>query len=182
VKHEGFADAVAPERRVGVRRICIRIADVAIAGLCLALLAPLLILVVVIVRINSPGSLLVRQWRYGYRNRPILIRKFRTTFTAGKEAVFPTLVSTLLHQTGIEDLPMLGNVLRGENVDFWSGAERSPGHCVERQQARNYSLGGIDQFRRRAGMRREARFDFTAAAQQATTTPASACAALRVRP
>jgi lipopolysaccharide/colanic/teichoic acid biosynthesis glycosyltransferase len=118
VKHEGFADAVAPERRVGVRRICIRIADIAIAGLCLALLAPLLILVVIIVRFNSPGSLLVRQWRYGYRNRPIFIRKFRTTFAAGKEAVFLTLVSTLLIQTGIEDLPMLANVLRGEMSIF----------------------------------------------------------------
>ncbi len=119
MSRDSFADGVISERRISFRRARIRIADMAAASLSLALLAPLLIVVVVILKINSPGPFLVRQWRHGYRNRPLLIRKFRTTFASGEKADFPTsLVSTLLHQTGIEDLPMLGNVLRGEMSIF----------------------------------------------------------------
>src|SRR5580698_6024130 len=90
-----FADGVLPKRRVGLRRAYVRIADIVMAGSCLALLTPMLVLVAVTLKINSPGPFFVRQWRYGYRNRRILIHKFRTTFATGAEADLPTFVGTI---------------------------------------------------------------------------------------
>ncbi|WP_313901755.1 sugar transferase, partial [Methylobacterium sp. J-088] len=52
--------------------------DVAAAALALVLLAPLLALVALLVRLDSPGPALFRQTRTGLNGRSFLIYKFRT--------------------------------------------------------------------------------------------------------
>jgi lipopolysaccharide/colanic/teichoic acid biosynthesis glycosyltransferase len=113
VNRDGFADVVVTERRERFRQVCTRIIDVATAALCLALLAPLLGLVVVL-KMALSRPLFVRERRYGYRNRPILIWRFRTSSALEQEMGNQTWVDHFLQQTGINDLPMLVNVLRGE--------------------------------------------------------------------
>ena len=65
----------------------------------------------------SPGPALVRVKRYGYKNRPIEVLKFRlvdarTKGDRGRPRL--TRVGRVLSQTGIDELPRLVDVLRGE--------------------------------------------------------------------
>ena len=94
-----------------------RLADTAVATLSLVLLSPLLLIAFVAIRLDSPGPVLVRVKRYGYKNRPIQVFKFRlvdvrTKGDRGRPR--PTRVGRILSQTGIDELPRLVNVLRGE--------------------------------------------------------------------
>jgi lipopolysaccharide/colanic/teichoic acid biosynthesis glycosyltransferase len=118
MKRDSFAGAVVPEHRRSLRRFGIRCGDVAMAAMCLVLLAPLLVLVIVTMKISLPGPLVVSQWRYGYRNRLISIRRFRTTYAIGENEAELTFIEHFLMLTGFEDLPMLENVFRGEMSIF----------------------------------------------------------------
>jgi lipopolysaccharide/colanic/teichoic acid biosynthesis glycosyltransferase len=93
------------------------------AGAGLAVLSPLLLLVAVAVRLESPGPAVFRQRRIGRRFRPFTIYKFRTMIdgavrrglpvTAGADARV-TRVGRVLRKTKLDELPQLFNVLRGD--------------------------------------------------------------------
>ena len=94
-----------------------RLADIVVATLCLILLSPLLLIAFVAIRLSSPGPVLVRVKRYGYKNRPIEVLKFRlvdarTKGDRGRPRL--TRVGRVLSQTGIDEVLLLVNVLRGE--------------------------------------------------------------------
>src|SRR5688572_6179789 len=78
------ADAVAlPTRHVppvgsGSWRRGKRILDVVVAGILLVLLSPLLLLIAIVVRCETPGPALFRQDRYGQGLWPFVVLKFRT--------------------------------------------------------------------------------------------------------
>ena len=94
-----------------------RLADIVVATLCLILFSPLLLIAFVAIRLSSPGPVLVRVKRYGYKNRPIEVLKFRLVDARTKgDRGRPrqTRVGRILSQTGIDELPRLVNVLRGE--------------------------------------------------------------------
>jgi Bacterial sugar transferase/CoA-binding domain len=57
-----------------------RLLDVASAAICLALLAPLLCVIAVLVKLTSPGPVLFRQNRVGKDGRLFSMYKFRTMF------------------------------------------------------------------------------------------------------
>ncbi len=111
-----------------------RLVDFAVA-LCLgAALVPLLLLVASAIRLDSPGPILFRQRRVGRDGRPFEILKLRTMVVGAerllsglidvdrlREPVFKlandprvTRVGRLLRRFGIDELPQLWNVLRGE--------------------------------------------------------------------
>ena len=100
-----------------------RMSDVAIAGAALLLLAPLLAVVALAIRFDSPGPVFFRQKRYGLDGREILVLKFRSMSVVedGKEAFHAatrgdsriTRVGALLRRTSIDELPQLFNVLEG---------------------------------------------------------------------
>ncbi len=137
VNRDSFGDALVLKRAGAFRRLLIRITDIIIAGLCLASLAPLLIIVVVLVKISSPGPILVGQWRFGYRNRPVLVHRFRTTFAVGENAGNLTFVGAVMRQTGIDDLPMLEDVLSGQMSIFGPPPSAYPNTAL------NYRKPGI---------------------------------------
>lgn len=102
----------------GVKR-CV---DVIGAGLVLILLFPLLILVTIAIKIDSPGPILFRQQRLGFNGRTFNIRKFRTMSVledglsvvqarAGDDRI--TGVGRWLRKTSVDELPQLLNVLDG---------------------------------------------------------------------
>jgi lipopolysaccharide/colanic/teichoic acid biosynthesis glycosyltransferase len=120
---------------------CKRIVDLLGAALLLALLAPILTLVAVAVRLDSPGPGLFRQRRLGRNLEPFTLLKFRTmregvsseahrryverpvrepatTPAAGLRKLERdprvTRVGQLLRRTSLDELPQLVNVLRGE--------------------------------------------------------------------
>ncbi|HEX7003923.1 MAG TPA: sugar transferase [Trueperaceae bacterium] len=101
-----------------------RILDLAIALPALLLLAPLLLLVALLVRLDSPGPALFRQERVGKGGRTFSILKFRTmrheTDGRSTRQITPasdpriTRLGALLRKWKLDELPQLINVLRGE--------------------------------------------------------------------
>ena len=90
----------------------------------LLILAPLMALVAIAIRIDSPGPLLFRQKRYGFNNQLIEVLKFRTmrhelrdenaSRLTTRDDPRVTRVGWLLRRTSLDELPQLINVLRGE--------------------------------------------------------------------
>ena len=101
-----------------------RLFDIIVSATALALLLPLLALVAVAVRIESPGPILFRQQRLGRGNRLFSILKFRSmrndaADTAGSRSASRgddrvTMVGRLIRSTSFDELPQLINVLAGE--------------------------------------------------------------------
>ncbi len=88
----------------------------------LLLLSPLLLLVAIAIRLDSPGPVLFRQQRHGGLGNIIEVYKFRTMrhapgagyrqATRGDPRV--TRLGSFLRRTSIDELPQLFNVLRGD--------------------------------------------------------------------
>ena len=100
-----------------------RLLDVLVAGFALLLFLPLLLMVTVVIRLETPGSSIFRQRRTGYRGQVFTIYKFRTmTVTedcgavrhATKNDARVTAVGALLRKLSIDELPQLWNVLKGD--------------------------------------------------------------------
>ena len=100
-----------------------RLLDVMIAGFSLLLFLPLLLMVMLMIRLESPGQAIFRQRRTGYLGKVFTIYKFRTmTVTedcdkvrqATKNDTRVTAIGALLRKLSIDELPQLWNVLKGD--------------------------------------------------------------------
>jgi lipopolysaccharide/colanic/teichoic acid biosynthesis glycosyltransferase len=112
-----------------------RAIDLIGSAISLVLLSPLLLLISLLVLATSPGPVLFRQHRLGYRGRPFCLLKFRTMVVdaerwlakleardgAAGEVFFKirhdpriTPLGRFLRRTSLDELPQLWNVLRGE--------------------------------------------------------------------
>jgi lipopolysaccharide/colanic/teichoic acid biosynthesis glycosyltransferase len=97
--------------------------DIVAATTGLVLLGPLFGLIALLIKLDSPGSILFRQERIGKGFRPFLIYKFRTMvqdasergvlLTAGEDPRI-TRIGRFLRRTKIDELPQLLNVLKGD--------------------------------------------------------------------
>jgi lipopolysaccharide/colanic/teichoic acid biosynthesis glycosyltransferase len=109
-------------RRVGDRDAAEqkrRFADLVIAAVLLALTLPLMVVVAVAIKSESPGPVLDRQTCVGRSGRRFQMLKFRTIVHDPEHmmpawAPTPTQIGQFLRCTRIEALPQLINVLRGE--------------------------------------------------------------------
>jgi exopolysaccharide biosynthesis polyprenyl glycosylphosphotransferase len=115
---------------LGVKKII----DIFGSLLGIALLSPLLILLAIMIKLSSPGPVIYKQPRVGLRGRQFELFKFRTMVVnadelrkeleelneadgpAFKIADDPrvTRVGKFLRKTGLDELPQLFNVLKGE--------------------------------------------------------------------
>jgi len=93
----------------------------ALAGLILS--SPLLLIVAVAIRIDSPGPALFRQRRIGRGSAPFVIMKFRTmkvgtpdlaSHLMGPGSSRLTRLGGFLRRSSLDELPQLWNVLRGD--------------------------------------------------------------------
>ena len=82
---------------------------------------PLLLLVAVLIRIDSPGPIFFVQRRYGFNQQPFPIIKFRTMRTfddGGRQATAHdprlTRIGRWLRRGNIDEIPQLFNVLTGD--------------------------------------------------------------------
>ena len=100
-----------------------RALDVLGAALGLLFLAPVLILVALIIRIEGPGPILFRQRRTGHDGAPFFIYKFRTMrvmedgstiVQATPDDDRTTSFGAFLRRSSIDELPQLLNVLKDE--------------------------------------------------------------------
>ena len=118
-----------------------RFLDVVVAAVALLVLLPLFVVVMVAVRLSSPGPALFRQTRIGRRGKPFTMLKLRTMYTGSDDSAHRRYVTDLLHgdkhdggqrglyklsvdpritpvgsflrRTSLDELPQLVNVLRG---------------------------------------------------------------------
>lgn len=97
--------------------------DLVVSAVGLVLLAPLLTIVAVLIRLDSPGPVFFRQERVGRHGRPFRIHKFRTMRHARPEAGLAITVGTdprvtrlgaALRRYKIDELPQLIDVLLGD--------------------------------------------------------------------
>jgi exopolysaccharide biosynthesis polyprenyl glycosylphosphotransferase len=106
------------------QRIAKRITDLVVAIFLLVLTAPLMLLVAIAIRCDSPGAIFYKQERVGYRGRHFEVLKFRSMVTnaendgiaiwATEQDPRTTRVGRLIRLMRIDELPQLINVIRGE--------------------------------------------------------------------
>jgi len=110
-------------RRISVYQRAKFVPDIVLAGLLLALMLPVLLIVALLVRLDSPGPVFFRQERVGMAGSPFKIIKFRTMREDAEAggAVFAeeqdprvTRTGRWLRKTRIDELPQLINVIKGE--------------------------------------------------------------------
>lgn len=100
-----------------------RIEDLAIASLALLFTAPVMLLIALAIKLDSPGPVFFRQLRYGYNNRLIEVYKFRSMHTRSNDPTAEqqttrndsriTRVGQFIRKTSLDELPQLLNVLLG---------------------------------------------------------------------
>jgi len=116
-----FVEAIDAHRR---ERRAKRLLDVLGAGLGLVVTAPLLPLIALLIRMDSPGPAFLVQERLGRMRVPFRCVKFRTMRHDAERATGPTWaalddprvtrVGRFLRRSRLDELPQLLNVLRGE--------------------------------------------------------------------
>jgi lipopolysaccharide/colanic/teichoic acid biosynthesis glycosyltransferase len=104
-----------------------RIFDIVASLILIALLAPLLLLIIVLIKLTSPGPIMFYQRRVGFRCNEFQIYKFRTMVVGadkmqvggGENFVKPkndpriTPIGRFLRKYSLDELPQLFNVLEG---------------------------------------------------------------------
>lgn len=124
--------------------------DIVCASLGLLLLSPLLLLVALLIKLESPGPVLFRQIRHGADGQPFPIYKFRSMTTsacasseivqATKNDVRVTRLGKFLRRSSIDELPQLFNVLRGEMSLVGPRPHAAQHNEQYRRQIRGYML------------------------------------------
>lgn len=94
------------------------------AATILVLIAPVLAVIALAIKLDSPGPVIFRQKRYGRNNQLIEIFKFRSMYAhatdpnatklATRNDPRVTRVGAFLRRTSLDELPQFLNVLRGE--------------------------------------------------------------------
>lgn len=101
-----------------------RLMDIAVSFSMLVILAPALLLIALLVRLESPGSPIFSQLRWGMNGQKIRIYKFRSmradlcdasgvTQTV-KDDPRVTRLGAFLRKSNLDELPQLFNVLKGD--------------------------------------------------------------------
>lgn len=122
--------------RLGLRRAFKRGMDVAVSAMALVALGPLLLLIGVMVRLDSPGPALYRSRRVGRDGREFTMLKFRSMrVEESKRGVYHdriTRVGRTLRQHKLDELPQLVNVLLG-HMSLVGPRPELPGSTLEAQ-------------------------------------------------
>jgi lipopolysaccharide/colanic/teichoic acid biosynthesis glycosyltransferase len=104
-----------------------RLFDVVVSAVALVVSAPIIAVIAVLVRASSPGPVIYKSSRLGYRGQRLEMLKFRTmvvdapdvrnadgsTYSAADDPRL-TRVGAWLRRTSLDELPQLWNVLRGD--------------------------------------------------------------------
>jgi exopolysaccharide biosynthesis polyprenyl glycosylphosphotransferase len=105
------------------------VADFILSAAMILMLSPLLMLIAIAIRLDSPGPAIFRQERVGFRAKVFTVYKFRTMYVASEaqdaeqrrqRAITQsgdariTRLGRLLRRSRLDELPQLFNILKGE--------------------------------------------------------------------
>lgn len=101
-----------------------RVQDLILGAIALLLLAPVMAMIALAIRLDSPGPIFFRQRRHGFNHEEIVVWKFRSMRTECADATASrqvthdddrvTRVGRFIRKTSLDELPQLLNVLAGE--------------------------------------------------------------------
>jgi lipopolysaccharide/colanic/teichoic acid biosynthesis glycosyltransferase len=133
---QGISVPITPEaERLDLFELAKRIMDVMGAVAALVLLAPVLLLVAVLIRLESPGQVIFRQRRVGRGGKIFWFLKFRTMVADAEQRLVEleklnesscgvlfkikqdpriTRLGRFLRRSSLDELPQLYNILKGE--------------------------------------------------------------------
>jgi len=106
----------------GFNRVLKRGSDIVLSLFILVLIFPIMLLIALMVKLSSPGSVIFKQRRYGLDGEQILVYKFRsmavtedggTIQQASKNDLRVTPLGAFLRRTSLDELPQFINVLQG---------------------------------------------------------------------
>ena len=114
------AGAQADEKRAFEKRV----QDLLLGSLALLVALPVMALIGLLVKLDSPGPALFRQRRHGFNNEIITVWKFRSMRVEAADATAArqiskddnrvTRVGRIIRKLSLDELPQLINVVRGE--------------------------------------------------------------------
>ncbi len=99
-----------------------RASDIVLSLLILLLILPIMLVIALLVKMDSPGPVIFKQRRYGLDGEEILVYKFRsmavtedggTIRQASKNDLRVTKIGAVLRKTSLDELPQFINVLQG---------------------------------------------------------------------
>lgn len=112
------------------QRVIKRISDIILSSIILLVTSPLLVVIAIIIKMDSPGPAVYRQLRIGQHGRRFVIYKFRTMNVNADQIIDPqqvramwekkkgdprvTRVGYYLRRTSLDELPQFFNVLKGD--------------------------------------------------------------------
>ncbi len=116
--------AAGPAYEYATIRYPKRLIDILFSTLALSIMLPVLCLIAVAIKVNSPGPVLFIQLRRGLGGCPFRFYKFRTMFKecedklcreqSKRHDVRITRVGSFLRRYSLDEVPQLFNVLRGD--------------------------------------------------------------------
>lgn len=137
-------------RRDGLTHATKRVMDIVLSLFLLVFTAPVLLLVALAIRLDSPGPIFYRQTRVGADSKTFDVIKFRTMVTdaekdgpkwASASDSRITRVGQFLRRSRIDEIPQVIPILKGhmsfigprpERPEFTSGLERDIPHYAQR--------------------------------------------------
>lgn len=114
---------MSEDRHIGGYMPFKRVTDIMCATVGLIVTLPLVIILGLIVKCQSPGDVIYSQWRVGYRDKRFRIYKLRSMFNGAEQGV-PMLsdigdervtpIGRFMRRYHLDELPNLWNVLMGD--------------------------------------------------------------------
>ena len=100
-----------------------RIMDIVLSGVGIIVLSPLLLVLCIAIKLDSPGPILFKQKRVGIHKKHFMIYKFRTmrtdtpkdmpTHMLSNPEQYITRTGKFLRKTSLDELPQIFNIFKG---------------------------------------------------------------------
>ncbi len=141
--------AVCETPFAGVNGFVKRASDVVLSLLILILISPLLLLISLGVKLDSPGPVIFKQRRYGLDGEEIVVYKFRSmTVSENGDSVVQatrndpriTPLGAFLRKTSLDELPQFINVLQGRMSIVGPRPHAVAHNEVYRKQIKGYMI------------------------------------------
>lgn len=129
LKKESFAELLDPDfqkrlvSRRPIYRFLKRLIDIIFSIVALLFFAPVWIIIIILIRLDSRGQAIFRHERIGKDGKTFTLHKFRTMFEGVKTQEFAPLslddkritrVGKFLRKTSLDEVPQFWNVLMGQ--------------------------------------------------------------------